>query len=125
MESKEAAEGRHDHKADIGNTVHNRAHRTSEDLSRDADLGQFIGGFVEFTNDVVLLAIGHDGAVSRDHFLGMAVEHTKHFRTLPIDLSHYPRHIFGNHDGQDHGEHGNQGQLPAMIEHNGNGADNG
>ena len=116
-----AAEGRHDHKADVADAVHHRAHGTAEDLRLPADLRQLVGVLVELLHHVRLLVVGDDGAVAGDHLLRVAVQLALQRGALAEDLAHHLAHLVGHQHGEDHRQHGHKGELPAVDEHDGHG----
>ena len=122
LQGKIAAECRHDDEADVGDAIHNGAHTAAQDLSTNADLSQFIGGFVKGILHRLLLIVGYDGFITGDHFFGMAVQATQHLAASTVDPTHDAGKLFGHQHSQHHSEHGHQCQLPAIPQHNCHGA---
>ena len=86
--SKVSSERRHYNEADIRDAVHDRTHRTAEDLRLDPYLCQLIGGAVEFLRNIILFIVRDYRPVPRYHLLGMSVELTEYLRTAAEQLSH-------------------------------------
>ena len=73
---KISSEGGDNDKSNIADTVHNRAHDTTENIRFDTRLGKIIGSFAKLLCCDVLMVISDNGTVARYHFLHCSVELT-------------------------------------------------